>query len=51
MMSKVAYDDRQFAVYARGRALTPVVLARWMKVFADHGQELMSASVAGNAGI
>lgn len=36
MVGKVDYDDRQFAVYARGRALTPAVLARWMKVFAGH---------------
>ena len=36
MVGKVNYDDRQFAVYARGRALTPAVLARWMTVFAGH---------------
>lgn len=36
MVGKVDYDDRQFAVYARGRAVTPAVLARWMNVFAGH---------------
>ena len=36
MVGKVDYDDRQFAVYARGRALTPAVLAGWMDVFVGH---------------
>lgn len=36
MVSRVDYDDRQFAVYAQGRAIAPVMLARWMKVFAGH---------------
>jgi ubiquinone/menaquinone biosynthesis C-methylase UbiE len=34
VVSRVDYDDRQFSVYARGRALTPAMLARWMTVFA-----------------
>lgn len=34
VVSKVDYDDRQFAVYAQGRAVAPVMLARWMEVFA-----------------
>jgi ubiquinone/menaquinone biosynthesis C-methylase UbiE len=36
LVDKVDYDERQFAVYARGRALTPAGLARWMSVFAGH---------------
>jgi ubiquinone/menaquinone biosynthesis C-methylase UbiE len=36
MVGKVDYDDRQFAVYAQGRALTPARLAQWMTVFAGH---------------
>jgi ubiquinone/menaquinone biosynthesis C-methylase UbiE len=36
LVGKVDYDDRQFAVYARGRAVTPAVVARWMRVFAGH---------------
>lgn len=36
LAGKVDYDDRQFAVYARGRAVTPAALARWMKVFEGH---------------
>jgi ubiquinone/menaquinone biosynthesis C-methylase UbiE len=36
VVGKVDYDDRQFAVYAQGRALSPAMLARWMKVFEGH---------------
>jgi ubiquinone/menaquinone biosynthesis C-methylase UbiE len=33
---KLDYDDRQFAVYAQGRAISPAMLATWMTVFAEH---------------
>ena len=36
MAGKVNYDDRQFAVYARGRALSPAMLDMWMTEFARH---------------
>jgi ubiquinone/menaquinone biosynthesis C-methylase UbiE len=36
MAGKVNYDDRQFAVYAKGRALSPAMLDRWMTAFARH---------------
>ena len=36
MVGKVNYDDRQFGVYARGRAMTPAMRDRWMTVFASH---------------
>ncbi len=36
MVGKVNYDDRQFAVYARGRAMSPAMRDRWMTVFASH---------------
>ena len=35
-MGSVDYDDRQFAVYARGRAISPEMLNTWMTVFAEH---------------
>jgi ubiquinone/menaquinone biosynthesis C-methylase UbiE len=33
-MRKVDYDDRQYAVYAQGRAISPATLATWMAAFA-----------------
>jgi ubiquinone/menaquinone biosynthesis C-methylase UbiE len=36
MAGKVNYDDRQFAVYARGRAMSPAMRDRWMTEFARH---------------
>jgi hypothetical protein len=36
LMNKVDYDERQFAVYAQGRAVSPAMLATWMEVFARH---------------
>ena len=36
-MEKVDYDGRQHAVYAQGRAVSPAMIAAWMKVFAGHG--------------
>lgn len=36
MAGKVNYDDRQFAVYAKGRAMSPAMRDRWMTVFASH---------------
>src|SRR6266516_3883173 len=35
-VEKVDYDDRQHAVYAQGRAVSPAMIAAWMKVFAGH---------------
>jgi hypothetical protein len=35
-MAKVDYDERQFAVYAQGRAVSPAMPATWMEVFARH---------------
>lgn len=35
-MEKVDYDDRQHAVYAQGRAVSPAMMAAWMAVFARH---------------
>jgi ubiquinone/menaquinone biosynthesis C-methylase UbiE len=34
MLKKVDYDKAQHAVYARGRALGPEVMAQWMRTFA-----------------
>lgn len=34
MVGKVNYDDRQFAVYARGRAMSPAMRNMWMTMFA-----------------
>jgi hypothetical protein len=36
MVGKVNYDGRQFAVYAKGRAMSPAMRDRWMTVFASH---------------
>lgn len=36
MVGQVNYDDRQFAVYARGRAMSPAMRDMWMTVFASH---------------
>ncbi len=36
MAGKVNYDDRQFAVYAKGRAMSPAMRDMWMTVFARH---------------
>jgi hypothetical protein len=36
MVGKVNYDDRQFAVYAKGRAMSPAMRDTWMTVFASH---------------
>jgi ubiquinone/menaquinone biosynthesis C-methylase UbiE len=36
MAGTVNYDDRQFAVYAKGRAMSPAMRDRWMTVFASH---------------
>lgn len=33
---KVDYDERQYAVYAEGRALPPHTISTWMRVFAQH---------------
>lgn len=35
-MEKVDYDDRQHAVYAQGRAVSPAMMAAWMAIFARH---------------
>ncbi len=35
-MEKVDYDDRQHAVYAQGRAVSPAMITTWMNVFAGH---------------
>lgn len=39
MPEKVDYDQRQFAVYARGRALPAATVAAWMQAFARHADE------------
>ncbi len=39
MVGKVNYDDRQFAVYARGRAMSPAMRDVWMRVFASQVPE------------
>jgi ubiquinone/menaquinone biosynthesis C-methylase UbiE len=36
VVGRVDYDDRQFAVYAQGRAISPAMLETWMRAFADH---------------
>ena len=36
MFGRVDYDDRQHAVYVRGRALSGESIARWMEAFAGH---------------
>ncbi len=36
MAGKVNYDDRQFAVYAKGRAMAPAMRDMWMRVFESH---------------
>jgi ubiquinone/menaquinone biosynthesis C-methylase UbiE len=36
MAGQVNYDDRQFAVYAKGRAMSPATRDMWMTVFASH---------------
>lgn len=35
-VEKVDYDDRQHAVYAQGRAVSPAMIAAWMNAFAGH---------------
>lgn len=35
VVGKVNYDDRQFAVYAKGRAISPARRNMWMSVFAS----------------
>jgi ubiquinone/menaquinone biosynthesis C-methylase UbiE len=35
-LQKIDYDDRLYAVYARGRTVSPAIIAAWMKVFAAH---------------
>ena len=34
VLEKLDYDDRQHAVYARGRAVSPESIAVWMQAFA-----------------
>lgn len=36
MLRRINYDDRQYLVYARGRALPPDAVAAWMAEFARH---------------
>jgi ubiquinone/menaquinone biosynthesis C-methylase UbiE len=35
-VDRVDYDDRQYTVYAQGRALNTATITTWMRVFADH---------------
>jgi ubiquinone/menaquinone biosynthesis C-methylase UbiE len=35
-LRRIDYDEQQHAVYARGRALSPEVIAAWMTAFARH---------------
>jgi ubiquinone/menaquinone biosynthesis C-methylase UbiE len=35
-VERVDYDDRQHAVYAQGRAVSPAMITAWMNVFAGH---------------
>jgi ubiquinone/menaquinone biosynthesis C-methylase UbiE len=32
---EIDYDERQYSVYARGRAMSPAMTQTWMKAFAD----------------
>jgi ubiquinone/menaquinone biosynthesis C-methylase UbiE len=36
VVRELDYDERQYAVYARGRAISPAMLATWMRIFAGH---------------
>jgi ubiquinone/menaquinone biosynthesis C-methylase UbiE len=36
VLEKLDYDDRQYAVYARGRAVSPESIAVWMQAFARY---------------
>ncbi|BCM91897.1 demethylmenaquinone methyltransferase [Abditibacteriota bacterium] len=36
MLDKIDYDERQHAVYARGRAVNSEAISRWMQAFARH---------------
>lgn len=44
-MDKVDYDDRQHAVYARGRALSPSRLRDWLRVYEGHAPAARPLSV------
>jgi ubiquinone/menaquinone biosynthesis C-methylase UbiE len=35
VVRKLDYDERQYSVYARGRAISPAMTQTWMKAFAD----------------
>ena len=35
-MRKIDYDDRQYAVYAQGRAISPARIEDWMRALAQH---------------
>ncbi len=36
VLKPVDYDERQYAVYARARALPPEAMTTWIRAFADH---------------
>jgi ubiquinone/menaquinone biosynthesis C-methylase UbiE len=39
MPQPIDYDERQFAVYAQGRALPPETIDTWMRAFARHADQ------------